>query len=134
MNSEILIRYVHFISIFTIVGAIVSQHLLLKEAMTPKEIKRMARIDSIYGVAAIIAVAAGLTLWFGVGKAADFYTRNWIFHLKVGLAVLLGILSLPPTIFFMKNRKVENQESPIPIPAYVKILIRIELLLLLFLV
>src|SRR5882672_8968328 len=34
MNLEILLRYVHFISIFAIVGSLVSEHLLLKKTMT----------------------------------------------------------------------------------------------------
>ncbi len=130
MTSEILLRYLHFISIFGIVGALVSEHLLLEKAMTRKALRRMAIIDGIYGLSAILAVAAGLTLWFGVGKPADFYTQNWIFHLKLTLAVLLGLLSLPPTIFFLRQRKGDQTEM-VELPQYIIMLVRVELILVL---
>lgn len=98
--------------------------------MTRAEINRLAKIDLLYGLSAISLVGAGLMLWFMVGKPADFYSYNWIFQLKVGLAILLGLLSLPPTIFFLKNQKGEETEAVV-LPGYIKTLVRIELLLLL---
>jgi putative membrane protein len=53
MTAEILLRYVHFISIFAIVSALVSEHLLLKKELTRTEIGRIARIDAVYGIAAL---------------------------------------------------------------------------------
>ncbi|MEN0006215.1 MAG: DUF2214 family protein, partial [Bacteroidota bacterium] len=111
MTLEILTRYLHFISIFTIAATVVAEYLLTKPNMTRSEIARLARIDGIYGLSAILAVAAGFTLWFAVGKPAEFYTNNWILHTKVGLAILLGIFSIPPTVFFMKQRKGPEDEQ-----------------------
>src|SRR5690242_2822278 len=103
--TEILLRYVHFISIFGIVGSLVSEHMLLKKEMTRAELKRLSRIDAVYGLAALTLLGAGLTLWFsGVGKPAYYYSHNWIFHLKITCFALLGVLSIYPTIFFIKNR------------------------------
>jgi len=69
MTLEIILRYIHFISIFAIVGTLVSEHLMLKKSMTRAEIRRLAHIDSVYGFAALTLVIAGLTLWLGgVGK------------------------------------------------------------------
>jgi putative membrane protein len=130
MTAEILTRYFHFITIFTLVASVVAEHLLLKPRMTRAEINRMARIDTVYGVSAILVVAAGLTLWFGVGKPAAFYNTNPILHTKVGLAVLMGIFSIWPTVFFMKNRKGDPTEA-VEVPSIVKLMIRLELLLIL---
>ncbi len=132
MTLEILFRYLHFISIFAIVGGLVGEHLLLKKRMTRGEIARLFVLDGIYGFGAILAVAAGLTLWFGVGKPAEVYSQNWIFHLKVGLAVLLGLLSIYPTVFFFRNRRGDDLNELVDIPNNVVWLIRLELLLLVF--
>lgn len=126
MIAEILVRYVHFIALFVWIGALTSEHLLLKPQMSRAEIARLARIDAVYGLSAVLVVAAGLTLWFGVGKPADFYSSNWIFHTKVGLAVIVGLLSIYPTVFFIKNRKGQQDET-IDIPSNVKLLIRVQL-------
>ena len=130
MITEALVRYLHFISIFALVSSVVAEHLLLKDSMNRKEIRRMSIVDGVYGVGAVLAVVAGLLLWFAVGKPAEFYTQNWIFHTKVGLAILMGLVSIYPTVFFMKNRKGEPQEQ-VAIPSGIKWSIRVELLLIL---
>lgn len=131
MTLEIMLRYIHFICIFAIVGTLVSEHMLLKKTLSRAEIGRLARIDSVYGIAALILVCAGLTLWLGgVGKPSYFYSRNWIFHTKITLFVTIGILSIWPTVFFIKNRKGNPQEL-VSVPSSVFMMLRIELLLLL---
>jgi len=129
MYLEIFIKYVHFICIFAIVSSIVAEHLLLKEKMTRQEIKRVAILDSVYGISAITLLAAGMSLWFWVGKPAEYYSQNWIFHLKIGLFVVVGLLSIYPTVFFIKNRKGEPTEV-VEIPKMIKMMIRLELLIL----
>lgn len=131
MYTEIFIRYLHFISIFAIVSAIVAQHLLLKEQMSRKEILRLARLDTIYGIAAIVLLIAGMTLWFGVGKPAEFYSKNWVFHLKLGLYLVLGLLSIYPSLFFRRNKQGEDLEELVNIPPRIKMMIRLELVILL---
>lgn len=130
MTTEIFLRYLHFISIFAIVGSLVSEHLLLKKEMTRAEIGRLATIDAIYGLAAITLLTAGLTLWLGAfGKPTEFYSRNWIFHTKITLFVAIGLLSIYPTVFFIKNRK-GNKEEVVAIPKSIFMMLRFELLLL----
>lgn len=129
MTAEILAKYIHFLCIFAIVGALTSEHLLLKEKMTRKEIHRLSIIDAIYGISALVLLGAGLSLWLWLGKPVEFYSKNWVFHLKLTLFLLIGLLSIYPTIFFIKNRKGEPSEL-VHIPKRVKMLLRIELLLL----
>ncbi len=132
MTLEILFRYLHFLSILVMFSSVVSEHLLLKPRMTRSEIQRLSVLDAVYGVSALIIVGIGLTLWFGVGKPAEFYTKNWIFHLKVGLFVIVAILSIYPTVFFLRNRKGNNPAELVDVPKSIVWLIRLELLLLAF--
>lgn len=130
MSSEILLRYLHFISIFAIVGSLVSEHLLLKKEMTRSEIGRVARIDAVYGIAALTLLVAGLTLWLSdIGKPAAFYSKNWIFHTKITCFLLVGLLSIHPTVFFIRNRK-GNANELVTIPKSIIMMLRMELLLL----
>lgn len=130
MNLEIILRYIHFISIFAIAGSLVSEHLLLKKEMTRLELARVARIDAVYGLAALCLLAAGMTLWLGgIGKPSVVYTKNWIFHTKLTCFILIGLLSVYPTIFFIKNRK-GNPTELVKTPPLVFWMLRFELLLL----
>lgn len=130
MTFELFLRYVHFISIFAIVGSLTSEHMLLKKELKRSEIGRLSKIDAVYGIAAAILLAAGLTLWLGgVGKPTVFYTRNWIFHTKLTCFLIVGLLSIYPTVFFIKNRK-GNQEEIVAVPKMIFTMLRMELLLL----
>ena len=129
MTTEIILRYVQFISIFGIVGSLVSEHLLLKKEMTPAELNRLSKIDAVYGLAALTLLGVGLTLWLsGVGKPSIYYTQNWIFILKISLFTTIGLLSVYPTIFFLKNRA--SKKEKIKIPPAIFWMLRFELLIL----
>jgi len=131
MTELVITRYVHFMAVFAIVGAIFAEQFLISKIMTRQEIKRIAKIDAIYGIGALLVLIAGFTLWFWVGKPASFYSRNWIFHTKLTLFILLGLLSVYPTIFFIKNRKGNDLDTKIEVPGTVILLLKIELLLIL---
>ena len=130
MTTELILRYLHFISIFAIVATLVSEHILLKKTLTRNEIARLAKIDGIYGIAALVLLGVGLTLWLGgYGKPTEFYSKNWIFHTKLTLFILIGLLSIYPTVFFLKNRKGDATEI-IAVPHAVFWMLRIEIMLL----
>jgi putative membrane protein len=129
MTLELFLRYVHFVSIFAIVGCLVSEHILLKKRLTRSDITRISIIDAVYGLAAMTLLAAGLTLWLsGAGKPAEWYSKNWIFHTKLTLVATVALLSVYPTIFFLKNRKGDPSEV-VSVPATIFMMIRISLLI-----
>ena len=80
-------------------------------------------------------LATGVTrvLWFG--KGAAYYMGNSLFHAKLGLFILVGLLSILPTVVFFKWRgAVKAAQVPAPSARQVRLetwSIRLELLLLL---
>lgn len=130
MTFEIFLRFIHFISIFAIVGALVSEHLLLKKTLSRSEIGRLAKIDGVYGLAVLVLLGVGMTLWSGGhGKPTDFYSSNALFHTKLTLFIIIGILSIYPTVFLIKNKNGDQQEN-IQVPKSIFWMLRLELLLL----
>jgi putative membrane protein len=131
MTIEVLLRYIHFICILVITGTLAAEHVLLKKEMTRSEVRRIAKIDALYGLAALTLVIAGLTLWLGsFGKPSIYYTRNWIFHIKLTAFICIGLVSIYPTIFFIKQRKGIPDER-VKVPSSIFLMLRLELLLLL---
>ena len=129
MSLYIVFKYLHILAIFGVVSSVVAQHLLIQKQMTRSELNRVSRVDAVYGVSAILVLVFGLTLWFGVGKPASFYTSNWIFHLKLTLFIVMGLMSIIPTRYFLINRK-GNPTELISLPKNIIMIIRIELLIL----
>ncbi len=99
---EIFLRYLHFISVITLSGTLIAEFFLLKSSLEKKEIRLLGQIDAVYGISALILLGVGLTLWLGgYGKPTEFYSENPTFHLKLGLFVLIGLISIYPTVFFI---------------------------------
>ena len=126
MWDDVLVRYIHFIGIFSLASLLVAEHLLLKSELTINEVRRLAVIDRFYGASAAVTLLAGLTLWFGVGKPAGFYSGNPVFHAKVTLFVLIGLISIVPTLFFTKSATLQTRI--VEVPKRIVMLIRLQLL------
>jgi putative membrane protein len=123
---DILVRYLHFVSILSLFGTLLAENILIGKALPRAEIKRLARIDAAFGLSALSALAAGLLLWFRYGKGAQFYLKNPVFHAKLGLFLLVALLSIYPTVFFLKRRKGEPGET-VAVPGSLIAMLRVEL-------
>lgn len=131
---NILIPYLHYIGIMSLMGTLITEHVVLKPGITKTEIKSLAQVDVIYAVSVAIVLITGLLRWFVVDpKGADFFTKNPIFHIKLTLFVIIVVLSVFPTIKFLKWKKQSNLDGNFqPNNNAVKkqlMFIRIELLL-----
>lgn len=131
MTWFILIKYVHFLGILLVFGALLYENIAIKPVLSTQELRRMAKIDGLYGGAVVLVISAGLLLWFVVGKPASFYSQSAYFMVKLVIFTAIGFLSIWPTVFFLKHRKSVDAETIIP-KAIIR-LIRAELILMLVL-
>ena len=126
--TYILFRYLHFIAIFVLAGALIIENMAIKPVITAEDARNLAKVDAAYGSAATLVALFGIGLWFWFGKPVDFYSYNPLFLLKVGLFILIGLLSIYPTLFFLKHRKAADTE--LPVPKAIRTLLLVELVLL----
>lgn len=129
MTTELLVRMLHFLGIVGLTAALAVQNALLRPALTPRELRRLAAVDALYGLSALLVFGAGHALWFFVGKPKDFYTGNPVFHVKLTIFVVIFLLSLVSTVFLLRNRRTASET--VAVPARVRALKRTELGLLL---
>jgi|GEM_PF-3448677 len=57
MHAEILVRYLHFVSILALTVAIFGQHLLLRSGLPLSEVQRLAVLDLVYALAVLGVLA-----------------------------------------------------------------------------
>lgn len=125
LYADLLVRYLHFIAIFVMFALLSIEHMVLKSQVDADWFKRIVIVNIAFGISALIALAAGVALWFWVGKPAGFYNNNWIFHTKLTLFILIGLMSLIPTRFIKQQRK--QALVVVTVPRYVVHVIRLEL-------
>jgi putative membrane protein len=132
-----LVAYLHFLAIFALFALLSVEHVLFKAPLDLRRARSLMLTDLAYGICAGLVLLTGLArvLWYGKGWA--YYLHNSLFHAKVGLFILVGLLSILPTVVFL-NWRPALKAGQVPEPsarqiALVTWCIRLELLLLLLL-
>jgi putative membrane protein len=104
---------------------------LLRGELTVWSARRLQAADMVLGIAATILLLAGLARVFWFEKGATYYFHNHAFLTKFTLFVLVGLLSIVPTIEFLSWRKaVEAGQVPVVAAAKLKrlrMIVHIEL-------
>jgi putative membrane protein len=72
--------------------------------MPPVHLQRLARTDLFYGMAVGIVFLTGLLRFAYFGKGIHFYLGNPLFYVKVGMFLLVALISIYPTMRFMAWR------------------------------
>jgi len=118
MWLDALLAYLHYISIFTLIVFLTAEAVVLRPDMTPEIRKRLGRYDAVYGVAAVAVVVTGVLRVIYGAKGYAFYVHNPIFHIKIGLFILVGLMSIVPTINILRWKK-QGKTLPdfVPTPA-----------------
>ena len=121
MTLEAILAYVHFLAILTMVVFISSEAALCRvEWLNKAVVERLARIDRVYGIAAMVVLASGIarTVW-GV-KGAGWYWSNPLLHIKLTLFIVVGVISIFPTLTYMRWRKAVHAGGTLPGEAEVR--------------
>jgi putative membrane protein len=135
MLAHVLTAYVHFLGMMMLMATLLAEHVTLQPQMTRLHIQRLAMIDLFYGIAAGIVFLSGLLRFAYFGKGIHFYLGNPLFYVKVGMFLLVALISVYPTRRFLAWRKMLTQGDPPALDPHtvtrLRIVIRLELGLLL---
>ena len=108
MIGEALAAYAHFLSIFALLSLLVAEAALYRQRMAPATLALLRRLDLGYLLAAIAVLVSGLLRFFFFAKGPGFYAANPVFWVKMALFVLVGLMSVPPTIHYIKTAKASR--------------------------
>jgi putative membrane protein len=127
--ADALYAYLHFAAILGLAAGLFAEALLLRAAPGAATLRAVGRADLVYGVSAGLVLATGLARVFFGAKGAAFYVANPVFWTKMGLFVLLGLLSIPPTVRILRwNRLAKADASFVPAPGQVGAVRRLVLI------
>lgn len=105
MTLSALFAFLHFAAVFGIVATVFLEWQTMTRTPTHAEALRLQRCDRWYGIFAVIVLVVGFLRVFYFEKGRAFYTANPVFHAKLTLFVLVGLLSIYPTIRFIRWRQ-----------------------------
>lgn len=99
---DALLAYAHFLAILFLTAVLCAELAVYRQELAAPMARRLQRIDLFFGIAALLVIVTGIArIVFGL-KGADFYLHNPIFWTKMGLFLLVGLLSIAPTVHYLR--------------------------------
>lgn len=126
--------YLHYLSIFGLFALLSIEHVNFGKELDVARARRLIITDLAYGACAGLVLLTGLVRVIWYGKGWQYYMSNSLFHTKVGLFILVGLLSVYPTYVYL-NWRNPLKAGQMPVISrrekfLVTLIIRLELLLL----
>ena len=107
---DAILAYLHFTAIFLLFAFLTVEVLLMRGALDQPSVRILGRVDLWYFGSAIAALVTGfLRLTLGA-KGADFYLASWPIYVKVGLFLAVAVISVQPTLTFIRWRRAFDHE------------------------
>jgi putative membrane protein len=100
----VLFAFLRHVAAFTLVAAVAREFVLLRGELTLWSARRLQVAGMILGLAAgvLLVVGLGRVIWFE--KGAAYYFANHAFLTKLTLFIIVGLLSIVPTVAFLSWR------------------------------
>jgi putative membrane protein len=121
----------HHIVAFALTACLVYEFVAFRKELTVAEARRIQRVDLVYGIAAGLMIVFGLLRVYFFEKGPNYYLSNHIFWTKMALFVIIGLLSIYPTIRYIKWNPMlaENKMPEIPEQEYknIRLLLWLEM-------
>ncbi len=99
-----LFAFLHHLCAFTLVSALAIEFTLIRQELTLASARRLLMTDMVYGIAAGALLVIGLLRVFFFEKGAAYYFHSHAFLAKLTLFVVVGLLSIIPTMEFLSWR------------------------------
>jgi putative membrane protein len=129
-----IVAFLHHIAFVFIMLTLAIEMVLLKQPMTVDNAKKILRYDAIYGISAGLILLLGTLRVMMFEKGPAYYMHSGPFIAKMALFILVGLISIYPTMTFLKWRQPLKQgivpNIGDPLNRRLRILIHIELTLL----
>jgi putative membrane protein len=130
---EPLVAYLHYLAIVLIAGFLVGEMVVCRPSLDPAHVRLLPRLDIVFFAGALLALATGLLRVFYYAKGVGFYLPNPFFVVKMALYLAIALLSIKPTVSFLRWRRQLAESGALPPPAEIttaRRLIHIEVALL----
>lgn len=106
MLMTLLAAFLHHLLAFTLIACLFSQWLLLRQPLDAISVRRLVRIDALYGLSAMAVLAVGFWRLLALEKGWPFYQQQTFFYLKLATFLIIGLLSIRPTLSFPRWKKL----------------------------
>lgn len=114
MTIDTLLASLHHLLAFGLVGLLMAEWAILRGLPSADTVPRLSRIDLYYGLCAALLLVVGVLRVIYGAKGPEFYTGSAVFWVKVALFAAAGLLSIPPTLRFIRWSRALKRSQALP--------------------
>ena len=96
--TDLVLAIAHHLLVFALAAILAFELAMVRPGLAGTDIKRLGMIDLHYGMIAGLILAVGFARVFLGVKGPDAYLGNWVFWAKIAAFLMVGVLSVQPTI------------------------------------
>lgn len=137
MQTDLWLAIAHHLLVFSLVAQLVAELVLVRAPMTAENVRRVAGLDAGFGITAGLVIVVGVLRVIYGAKGWDYYQGNPFFWAKMASFAGVGLLSIRPTLRYLRWRKALAAEAAISDTreiARVRMFIALELVLVVFVI
>jgi putative membrane protein len=108
---DLVLAIGHHLLIFAIFGIICAEVSAVRPGLSAATIGRIGSLDLWYGILAAAVIVIGFCRAIFAAKGWGYYSHNGFFWAKLATFGVIGLLSLPPTLAFIRWRRSGVQPS-----------------------
>jgi putative membrane protein len=113
--------FLHHCAAFTLFAALVVEFVLIRSTLTVENARKIQVADMIFGISAGVILLVGFGRVMHFEKGAYYYFHTWTFIAKLSLFLIIGLISIIPTLEFLRWRSaVKAGQVPVVSPAKMK--------------
>lgn len=111
-----IMAFLHHLLAFALVASVVYEFIAYRQGLSIEEARRIQRADLMYGISAGLLLIIGVLRVIYFEKGPAFYGNNPFFWLKMNAFLVVGLLSIDPTIRYLRWNKILKQNLAPEIP------------------
>ncbi len=116
-TTDLVLAVTHHLLIFALAAVLAFEIGVIRASMGGIDVGRVARVDLWYGILAAAILAVGFSRAIFATKGWAYYSMNYFFWAKIGAFVIVGLLSIPPTISIIGWNRVRAKDPAFSPPA-----------------
>ena len=109
-TTDLALAVGHHLLVFSLAAQLAFEIGAIKKGMSGADAVRVQRVDLWYGIVAALIIAVGLTRAIYAAKGWDYYSHNYFFWAKMTAFVIVGLLSIPPTVLLGRWRSAHRKD------------------------
>ena len=94
--------FLHHVAAFALVAGLAVELVLIRSELDAATMRKIVRVDAIVGLSAAAVLLVGLARVFWFEKGAAYYFHSWPFIGKLAMFTVVALLSIHPTVTFVK--------------------------------